>query len=426
MEIDRSIAPEIHQVRRVKPLEFDMFKMYRNTPVYYNQGRESNLFKLVVRINGGIAAEDKPIQAQMAAKMLLQGTKDKSSDQIAQIIDFYGASLNPVVEHDFISIKLTGLKKDFQPLVKLVGEILHNSVFPEKEFKHQINKLRSQFKTNIQKRAYEVQNEMKPLLFGGNHPYGHKTDINVFYQLTLEDVLAYYHKVISKGYMRIFVSGIAPKEVENTLKQITDPLKGEGVHHFVQSVIPENQRKRLHIHHKNAVQSAVRLGWKTGNRNYPDFIELKILNTLLGGYFGSRLMKNLREEKGFTYGVGSAIVSTQQTGIWLVATEVGAEYTRQSIEEIYNEIELLKNSAVGNEELNLIRNYLPGKIIRSLEKDFDKLESFVELSDHELPADYYSLFIEKIRNIDSDRIKELATKYLLFDNICEVVSGKTE
>ncbi|MGM0612211.1 MAG: M16 family metallopeptidase [Bacteroidota bacterium] len=424
MELDRSIAPEIHQVRSVKPLVFDMFKMYRDTPVYYAEGRESNLFKLVVRINGGIAAEDKPLQAQLLAKMLLQGTRNKSSDQIAQIIDFYGASLMPVVEHDFISIKLTGLKKDFQPLVELVGEIIHNPVFPEKEFKQQVNKLRAQFKTNIQKRAYETQNEMKPLLFGENHPYGHKTDINAFHQLDLDDVRKYYQNVVPKGYMRIFVSGITRDEAQKSLGKITDSLKNEAVHHFTKAEIPENERKELHVHHKNAVQSAIRLGWKTGNRNHSDFIELKILNTFLGGYFGSRLMKNLREEKGFTYGIGSAIVSTQQTGMWLIATEVGSEYTRQSLDEIYKEIELLKNTAVGDQEINLIKNYLPGKIIRSLEKDFDKLDSFIELSDHGLPADYYSQFLEKIRNIDSDRIKELADKYFSLDHINEVVSGK--
>ncbi|MCF8219783.1 MAG: insulinase family protein [Bacteroidales bacterium] len=424
MEVNRSIAPEIHQIRSVKPLEFDMFKMYRDTPVYYTEGRESNLFKLVIRINGGIAAEKKPLQAQLLAKMLLQGTKSKNSDQIAQIIDFYGASLMPVVEHDFISIKLTGLKKDFQPLVELVGDIIHNPMFPEKEFKQQVNKMRAQFKTNIQKRAYEAQNEMKPLLFGVNHPYGHKTDNNTFHQIDVEDIREYYQDVVPRGYMRIFVSGITRDKAQKSLGKITDSLKGEAVQHFTKAEIPENERKEFHVYHKNAVQSAIRLGWKTGNRNHEDFIELKILNTLLGGYFGSRLMKNLREEKGFTYGIGSAIVSTQQTGMWLIATEVGAEYTKQALEEIYKEVEVLKKSAVGEEEINLIKNYLPGKIIRSLEKDFDKLDSFVELSDHGLPADYYSLFLEKIRNIDSDRIKELADKYLTFDRITEVVSGK--
>ena len=425
MGIDRSIAPEIQQVRDVKPLEFDVFNMHRQTPVYYSEGRDSNLFKLVVRINGGLAAESKPLQAQVAAKMLLQGTQNKSADQIAQAIDFYGASMVPFVEHDYISVKLTGLKKDFQPLVELLSDIIHNSVFPGKEFKHRINKLIAQFRTNSQKRSYEARNEMKPLLFGDNHPYGHKTDINSFYRLHLEDVWEYYQNVISKGQMRIFVTGVKRAEAEETLSQITDSLKGDPVRDFISSVVPENQRKKLSVHHENALQSAIHLGWKVENRNHPDFIELKILNTILGGYFGSRLMKNLREEKGYTYGIGSAIVSTQQTGIWLIATEVGSEYTHQALQEIYKEIDNLKKTNVGHEELKLIKNYLPGKIIRSLERDFDKLDSFVELNDHGLPADYYSSFLEKIKTIDADRITELADKYFSFNDINEVVSGKT-
>ncbi|MCF8331008.1 MAG: insulinase family protein [Bacteroidales bacterium] len=426
MKADRTVAPDIQQVREVRPLKYALITLDQGSPLYLTEHGDSKLFRLVIRFDGGTFAEHKTLQAQLTAKMLLQGTHDKNSLEIAQILDFYGAKLNPVVERDFFSLKVQALRKDFEPVMKLIFELVHNSVFPEKEFEQIKKRLYAQYKTNIKKKSYVAQNEMKPLLFGKKHPYGHKIDEDAFPSIQLNDLKEYYRRIIEKGRVRLFVSGIEHKNAQSILNGLTGELHYKAMNTKPDEalVIPPNKRKEVHVIQDDAVQSAIRLGWKTGNRNHPDFIELKILNTILGGYFGSRLMKNLREEKGLTYGIGSAIGSTQQTGLWIIATEIGAENTQIALQEIYREINRLKTTSIEEEELKLIQNYLPGKILRSLEKDFDKLDSFVELSDHNLPPDYYSTFLKKIREIDAERIKELANQYLLFDNISEVVIGK--
>lgn len=428
MKVDRTIAPDIQLVREVRPLEYTRITLEQGSPLYLTEHGESRLFKLVIRFDGGSFTENKPLQAQLTAKMLLQGTKNKNSLEIAQILDFYGAKLIPVVERDFFSLKVQGLRKDFKPVMDLVFDLIHNSIFPEKEFEQIRKRLYAQYKTNMKKKSYVAQNEMKPLLFGTNHPYGFKIDDDAFRLIQLSDLKDYYKNTIQTGRVRFFLSGIEQKEAQRVLSSNPGRLHYDDqnkANHNTNLAIPPNQRKELYVNHDEAVQSAIRLGWKIGNRNHPDFIDLKIINTILGGYFGSRLMKNLREEKGLTYGIGSAIGSTQQTGLWVIATEVGADYTQLAIEEIYKEINRLKTTSIEKEELKLIQNYLPGKILRSLEKDFDKLDSFVELSDHGLPADYYSSFLKKIREIDADRIKDLANQYLLFHDISEVIVGKT-
>jgi predicted Zn-dependent peptidase len=423
MKLDRSIAPGIQEVREVTPFEYSTYKLKDSVPVYHTAHGESNLFKIMVRFDGGIAAEQKPLQAQMAARMMLEGTRQKSAEEIAEVIDFYGASVIPTFERDFISVKIRGLKKDFTPVVELLAELINDSVYPEKQFLQLKKRSLAHFKTSIQRKAYQAQNEMKPLIFGDNHPYGHKTDINAFEQIQLADLQDYYRENIQNGSLRIFISGIEEEIAQPLLqKHFGDMKYSPGKLEDIS--LRGNERKELHLEDENAVQSAIRLSWKVGNRNHPDFIEMKILNTILGGYFGSRLMKNLREEKGLTYGVGSAIGSAQQTGLWVIATEVGAEYTQTALEEIYREINRLKTTLVGDEELNLVKNYLPGKILRSLEKDFDRLNSFVEMSDHNLPADYYARYLKKVREINAERIRELANQYMMFDDISEVVVGK--
>lgn len=425
MTADRSIAPEIKRVQEVKPLEYTSYYLENHIPVYHTPQGDSELFRLVVRFDGGQAAQHRPLQAQLTMRMLEEGTSLKSATQIAEYLDFFGASLVASFEKDFSSLMLKGLKKDFKELTGLLGELIGDPVFPEKEFNLLRSRMHAQFKTNIRKKAYRAGNEMHPILFGDDHPYGHKITEEAFKQISRESLVDYYEENVKNGHARIFVLGIDEDEAQKILNENLENLHFCGERKL--KIIPiqkENQRKELHLGEEKAFQSAIRLGWRVVNRQHPDYIDLKILNTILGGFFGSRLMKNLREEKGLTYGVGSAISSTLQSGIWTIATEVGAEYTQEALEEIYREINRLKTEKIHDEDLNLIKNYLPGNIVRSLAKDFDKQRAFIDLSDHELLVDYYSKYLKHINDIDADRIRELANEYLLFDKISEVVVGK--
>ncbi|MFW6224419.1 MAG: M16 family metallopeptidase [Bacteroidota bacterium] len=425
MDLDRSIAPDVKEIGEVTPFEYITDKLNNGAPVYYLAHGESSLFKMVIRFDGGISMEEKTLQSQLAALMLLEGTTDKSSEEIAETIDFYGASINPTYERDFNSIKVRGLRKDFNELLKLVYEIVAEAAYAEKEFRLLKNKYRELHKTNVKRKAYQAQNEMKPLLFGEHHPYGHKVDDQAFDLINRDDLISFYQQYILNSRIRIFISGMNPEEASPQLNETFGKLNLPAHPEEIKAKLSSgNERRELHIYHDDALQSAIRLSWKTGNRNHSDFVDLKVLNTILGGYFGSRLMKNLREEKGLTYGVRSAIGSTQQTGIWVIATEVGAQHTQLALQEIYKEINRLKTTLVEDDELGLVKRYLPGKILRSLEKDFDRLNSFVELSDHQLPADYYQSFVNAVKIIDAERIRELANKYMMFDDICEVVIGK--
>jgi len=282
----------------------------------------------------------------------------------------------------------------------------------------------AQYRTSIQRKAYQAKNEMNALIFP-QHPYGHKTDMQAFSNIYVQDVYNYYKDHIQNGTARVFVTGIREEILKEVLEETlgTLPLaRHNGTTGKANAFT--NQRRTRHIHNDDAVQSAIRLSWKVVNKAHEDFMEITVLNTVLGGYFGSRLMKNLREEKGLTYGAGSAIASTKQTGIWVLATDVDANATHLALEEIYREINRLKTKLIQDDELDLVKNYIPGKVLRSLEKDEDKLRAIMELSDYELPENYFQSYLDKLKQIDAHRLRELANEYMLFDQISEVVVGK--
>jgi zinc protease len=160
------------------------------------------------------------------------------------------------------------------------------------------------------------------------------------------------------------------------------------------------------------------------NRKHEDFSGLQILNTVLGGYFGSRLMNNIREDKGYTYGIGSGISSLQQAGYLFMATEVGADVCSAALTEIYKEIELLKNEPIGEEELNLVRNYMLGSMLGSLENVFSHADKFKNIYFSGLDYDYYTNYIATVKAITAEDLLAIANKYLTTDHFIEVVIGK--
>jgi zinc protease len=182
--------------------------------------------------------------------------------------------------------------------------------------------------------------------------------------------------------------------------------------------------KFYYIEKPDALQSAIRMGTPLFNRTHPDFPAIQVLNTVLGGYFGSRLMTNIREDKGYTYGIGSGIASLKQTGSIFIATEVGADVCRAAITEIEKEVNLLKTDLIPEGELSLVRNYMLGSLLGSLENVMSHADKFKNIYFAGLGYDYYDYYTDTIKTISADKLKELANQYFDFDNFYKVIAGK--
>jgi predicted Zn-dependent peptidase len=149
-----------------------------------------------------------------------------------------------------------------------------------------------------------------------------------------------------------------------------------------------------------------------------------VVSTILGGYFGSRLMANIREDKGYTYGIGSNIISKLHAGHFYISTEVGADVTNQALTEIYKEIALLRDELVADEELELVKNYLTGTFLRSIDGAFSLAQKFTGVYFYNLGYDYYTKYIDTLKNITPENIKDFACKYLQEEDLYELVVGK--
>ena len=178
------------------------------------------------------------------------------------------------------------------------------------------------------------------------------------------------------------------------------------------------------VEKEGAVQNAIRIGKRLINRTNPDYPKLTVLNTILGGYFGSRLMTNIREEKGYTYGIGSGLVSLSQGGYFFITTDVGAAVYEDAVKEIYHEIVKLQEELIPENELSLVRNYLLGSFQRSIDGPFALAERFKSILLSGLGYNYFENYLTVIKNITSEELKTLAQTYLLTSEMTEVIVGK--
>ena len=178
------------------------------------------------------------------------------------------------------------------------------------------------------------------------------------------------------------------------------------------------------VEKENVTQSAIRLGKIIINKTHPDYHKLNVVNTILGGYFGSRLMKTIREKKGYTYGISSVLVSLKHAGYFVILSEVGTNVAKNTIADVITEIKKLRLEKISQQELDLVKNYMLGDLLRSFDGPFEISASFINIIDLGLDTNYYDKAIDAIRTITPDEIILIANKYLQEDILIKTIAGK--
>jgi predicted Zn-dependent peptidase len=261
-------------------------------------------------------------------------------------------------------------------------------------------------------------------IFGMNHPYGYQVLEQDFENINPSFLKEFHSKYYTAKNMAVIISGKVHNKTAELLNAyfgnlVSMEIKNEDSSNFLKG----QKLKKVHINKSGTVQSAIRIGSATINKRHPDYLGLKILDSILGGYFGSRLMKNIREEKGYTYGISSSISSLDLSGYTVISTEVGQKNCQKAIDEIYREIKLLQNVPVKKEELTVVQNYMSGEMLRMFDGPFALAESFRSAWEFGLDNSYYYRLAEKIKTIEPDEITELAKTYYNIDELYEITVG---
>jgi predicted Zn-dependent peptidase len=281
--------------------------------------------------------------------------------------------------------------------------------------------MKQRLNVNLKKCDFVAGRLIDSYLFGTNHPYGRYTNFEDFDILQKEQLVQFYQQYYINGRLMIFVSGKLPSDLFNQLNTHFKDLTIGSVTLPDISSEPAEERKYRVINDPNGVQGAVRIATQFPNRHHPDFMKIQVLNNLFGGFFGSRLMSNIREEKGYTYGIFSYLQNHIQQSAWMISTEAGRDVCEPTIAEVYKEMELLRNEPVDEEELLLVKNYTIGSILGDLDGPFQIMNRWKNIILHGLDESYFYKQVDTIKNITSEELQELANKYLIPDKFYELV-----
>ncbi|MDO9185082.1 MAG: pitrilysin family protein [Bacteroidia bacterium] len=424
--IDRKRSPAFNTVEKIEIIKASEQRLRNKIPVYSINAGTQELIKIEFLFSAGMYQQEIPLQAATVNTMLEEGTSQLNAAQIADRVDYYGAFLETGVSQDSASVVLYTLNKHLRSTLPVVEQIIKDSVFPQHELDTHIRNKKQTFLVNNQKVANVARKRFTELLFGEKHPYGinvKETDFDVINRSHLND---FYSRFYRSNNCKIIMAG----KVDDDVLSLLDNHFGGNDWNSISDlstkslpIITTAEREQL-ILKEDAMQSAIRIGKVMFNKTHPDFQSLQVLNTLFGGYFGSRLMSNIREDKGYTYGIGSGIASLQNSGYFFISTEVGVDVCKDAIKEIYFEMDRLREELVPEDELELVKNYLSGMFLRSVDGPFALAERFKGIMEYGLGYDYFDRYIATIKAISASQLRDLANTYFDKNSMIELVVGK--
>ncbi|TAE37687.1 MAG: insulinase family protein [Sphingobacteriales bacterium] len=420
--LDRLTAPSFKEIDNVAIIKTEKRVLKNNIPVFVLNAGQQDLVRIEFIFKNVDWDIKNPLLASATNTLLNDGTASITGAQIAEAIDFYGAFFQTEYGYDHSVITLYTLNKYVANTLPIVKDVLCNSVFPAKEVATFINNNKQKLKVSLEKNDFVARREFNNALFG-NNLYGYKAQESDFDKLKTEDLQAYFKKAYHPHNCTIFLSGKVDEVLFNTIENLFGNWESATIFTQNKLVFTPNVQKYHKIPKPNSLQTAIRIGIPSINRNHADFAAMQVLNTVFGGYFGSRLMTNIREDKGYTYGISSGNATMAQAGYFVIATEVGVNVCQATLHEIELEMNRLKTDLVPDYELTLVKNYLMGSLLGSLENAFSHADKFKNIYFYGLDYDYFDHFIHTIKTINAEDLRKLANKYWDWDNFYKVIVG---
>jgi zinc protease len=424
--LDRKQSPPFKTLNKIDVIRAQSAKLNNGIPLYKVSAGSQEIIKLEFIFKAGMYFQPAALIASATNSLLETGTKSFSADQISDGIDFYGSFIEFGVGQDYATITLFSLNKYLTESLKFVEEIIKEPVFPQQELKIHVANKRQKHLINSQRVDVLARRRFSQLLFGSKHPYGISVEENDFNRINLKEVKDFYGKYYQHKNCTILASGKLPDDLQDSLNRFFGNSEW-GVEPqiiFDTSLPLQTTERREHFFPKEgAIQSAVRLGRTLFNKTHPDYFHFQVMNSILGGYFGSRLMANIREDKGYTYGIGSGLSSLLHGGYFFISTEVGASVTNQTLEEIYKELKLMRDTLVDTHELETVRNYILGQFLRSVDGPFALADKFKAIWEFGLDYDYFDNYFKAVKTVTPQKVLEMANKYLQEKDLIECVVG---
>ncbi|WP_033370137.1 M16 family metallopeptidase [Hymenobacter norwichensis] len=423
--LDRQVAPPVQPLASVTLPAADVFLLPNGARLHVMRNYAQPVVRLQAVFKAGKWYEPSPGVSLLTARMLLEGTRTRTARQIADEVAFYGASLECEQGFDRATLTLYCLTRHLTNLLPLVYEVITEPTFPEAELEQLKTRTAQNVRVERQKSSYLAAELFSHNLYGPDYPYGNVFNESVFLSVSRNSIEAYHRAAYLLSEAEIFLCGDVNKSQEDAVVNLLSQFIPTASQQLTSTpnLIPTSNPSYDHKVVADSLQTSLRIGRLWPSLTHPDAHRLQVLVKVLGGYFGSRLMKNIREDKGFTYGIYASVGPREHATSFAIGTDVNAESAKATIHEIHHELQALQTDLIPQKELQIVKSYMAGKFANELSTVFEQCDKYKSIIFFNLPADYYTAFIQTVNQTTSEQLLDLAKHYLSPESMVEVTVG---
>jgi predicted Zn-dependent peptidase len=423
MILDRSTAPGFQIPKEISFPKPSIRTLSNGVPIYFIPTPEIDAIRLEINseADSSYKNSEKKLVPSFALQMVMEGTKSKNASELDDFFDTYATEVEPSVGFEHQGLSLLTTKKHFNTVLPVFRELLTDAVFPEKELIKRKKQKALSISIHKEQNGHRASSLFRRALFGEEHPFGQiveESDVDLFDRA---DLAEYYHNELWTN-PEIFLTGNINEEVLIAIIAAFENLPVR-ISAKTDSGVFKNQYQSVKEEKEKSVQSSIRIGCHMIPKSHPDYHSLLIFNTILGGYFGCRLIKNIREDKGYTYGINSSLGGLKTSDYWIVMADVIKEFSDKVVEEVYHEIETLQQVPVPLDEMETVRNYMVGKLLTQFSSSFDLIGRFKSIHQAGLDFSFFQAHLEHILNFNQEDIMNVGRKYFKRENMVEVIVG---
>lgn len=421
--IDRKKGPKIRTDFDLQLKGVQAHNLPNGIEFYESNSGTQDIIKIELVFRTGRIHERQRAVAKAALSLIREGSTRHNGEELAELFDFYGAVVKSTAGMEVSTVSLVVVERYFKKIWPVWLHMVFYPLYAQEEIDKYRQVTASKFINQLAKNDVQGYRKLTEEIFGEHHPYGYNTQVSDIQALTRQNILGYYNENFGLESALVVLSGRYGAKTRDEI--ITDLGTKQRQH---KSLAPDFSNKphiqnTFRIKTDNEVQVSIKYGRRLFNRKHPDFTSISFLNTILGGYFGSRLMRNIREDKGYTYGIYSAVHGWAEDGFLYISADVANDYVEATLSEIHKEMRILREELVPATELEMVRNYLLGQSLHLLDGPFAKGELIKNLISKNRSLEDFNTAIVKFKSIQSEELIEMARRYLIEESFTTVLTG---
>ncbi len=422
--LNRTTAPEQHPITEINLPKPRQIKLGNNIPFYIIDNENLDLIHFVIRLNIGILHESQKHIALFTYSLLKESSQKYSSNEIADFFDFYGTHYSVSVSLDKTVFTISVPKSNVDKVLPVLLDFMLHPIFREDNLLTYKNVRIKDLEYNSRKTDVRNTQLMLHAVFGEQITAGQFSTKENLQAVTIPQMEQFQEKTFCADNITLFATGNIDAEMENTICQLFERIpNGTASKSIHDLLLPADSNPVIYEKMTDSVQSSISLCLPSLSYTDPERRAFSILTTITGGYFGSRLMQNLRERNGYTYGVSAGSVYFGNQSLFVINSDVNIEHTKMALKSCFEELSRLCDELVGEEELDSVRNYILGEQIRDVENSVSYLKRYAFWNHYGLDDSEFYAMIQEVREIDAEQIINVAKKFFLHNKFIQIIVG---